>query len=166
MEIEKNIIDTVKKVKSVDLTSISELLVEEEKTPKRDSLGRAYGTGGRKSSTARAWIKPGKGKITVNHKDIEQYFKRAVLRMIINQPFEETGAIGSFDVFATVKGSGLSGQAGAVRHAISKALSEYDPAAYHKKLRAAGLLTRDHRTVERKKYGHKKARKRFQFSKR
>lgn len=165
MEIEKNILDLVKQ-EPKSINEIVESIPAEEKKPQRDSLGRAYGTGGRKSSTARAWVKPGKGKITVNHKDITEYFKRAVLRMIINQPFEETGAIGEFDVFATVKGSGLSGQAGAVRHAISKALSLYDPAAYHRKLRAAGFLTRDHRVVERKKYGHKKARKRFQFSKR
>ena len=167
MEISKDILEQVKSPKnSVNHESTPAHIELKDKEPQRDSLGRAYGTGGRKSSSARAWIKPGKGKVTVNGKTLEAYFTRAVLRMVVMQPFEYTNTIGEFDVFATVKGSGLSGQAGAVRHAISKALDNYDPKVYHVTLRSQGLLTRDNREVERKKYGHKKARKRFQFSKR
>lgn len=140
--------------------------VKEIKKPARDKLGRSYGTGRRKDASARAWVKPGKGTITVNNKDISRYFARPVLQMIVRQPFASTNTEKQFDVFCTVIGGGLSGQAGAVRHAISRALDEYDPEAYHKILRSGGFLTRDSRVVERKKYGRKKARKRFQFSKR
>ena len=133
--------------------------------PKIDDLGRAYATGKRKNSIARVWIKPGSGKVTVNGRDQEVYFARPVLRLIIAQAFEVTERIDSYDVVATVKGGGLSGQAGAVRHGISKALTYYEP-ALRKPLKAAGFMTRDSRVVERKKYGKAKARKSFQFSKR
>lgn len=133
--------------------------------PKIDDLGRSYATGKRKNSIARVWIKPGNGKITVNGRDQEVYFARPVLRLIIRQAFEVTERIDGYDVIATVKGGGLSGQAGAVRHGISKALTYYEP-ALRPPLKAAGFLTRDSRVVERKKYGRAKARKSFQFSKR
>lgn len=133
--------------------------------PKIDDLGRAYATGRRKVSSARVWIKPGTGKIVVNKKDITDYFTRPVLRMVVNQPFGVTSTIDKFDVYCTVKGGGLSGQAGAVRHGISRALDNYDP-ELHTALKRGGFLTRDSRMVERKKYGKKKARKSFQFSKR
>lgn len=125
----------------------------------------AYGTGRRKNAVARVWIKSGGGKITVNGKEFEQYFARPVLRMIINQPFAVINRVGNFDINCTVIGGGLSGQAGAVRLGISRALDTYD-SAFHKPLRQGGFLTRDSRVVERKKYGHKKARRSFQFSKR
>ncbi len=137
-----------------------------EKTPQIDSLGRSYGTGRRKNSSARVWIKPGKGALNINGKDAKAYFGRPVLRMIINQVFEVTNSEGQFDVFCTVKGGGLSGQAGAIRHGIARALDGFNPVTYHGALRAAGFLTRDSRAVERKKPGRKKARKSFQFSKR
>jgi len=124
-----------------------------------------YGTGRRKNAIARVWVKRGNGKITVNGKNFEQYFARPVLRMIINQPFASIDRIGNFDINCTVVGGGLSGQAGAVRLGISRALDEYD-SIFHKPLRQGGFLTRDSRIVERKKYGHKKARRSFQFSKR
>jgi len=133
--------------------------------PKRDKQGRAYATGKRKDAVARVWVKPGKGKITVNERDIEKYFTRPVLRMLINQPFTVSNRAGEFDVVCTVSGGGLSGQAGAVRHGISKALTYYEP-ELRGALKAGGFLTRDSRTVERKKYGKKKARRSFQFSKR
>ncbi len=136
------------------------------KEPKLDKLGRAYGTGRRKGSVARVWIKPGMGKVTVNGKDQEQYFARPVLRMILNQPFVAVEMDNKFDVIATVKGGGLSGQAGAVRHGLSRALDNFDPQTFHKALRKGGFLTRDARVVERKKYGRAKARRSFQFSKR
>jgi small subunit ribosomal protein S9 len=132
---------------------------------KVDKLGRAYATGKRKNAIARVWVKPGKGKITINGKESDAYFARPVLRMMINQPFKITEREGEFDVVCTVTGSGLSGQAGAVRHGISKALSDYEP-ALRPALKHAGFLTRDPRVVERKKYGRKKARRSFQFSKR
>lgn len=125
----------------------------------------AYGTGRRKASVARVWVKRGTGKITVNGRTLEVYFARPVLRMIINQPFAAIDRIGNFDINCTVLGGGLSGQAGAIRLGISRALDEYD-AIFHKPLRQGGFLTRDSRVVERKKYGHKKARRSFQFSKR
>ncbi len=134
-------------------------------TPKIDEQGRAYGTGRRKSATARVWIKPGTGKITVNGKDQEQYFARPVLRMVIEQPLVETERRTEFDVICTVKGSGLSGQAGAVRHGIARALVNYEP-GLRSVLKPFGFMTRDPRTVERKKYGRAKARRSFQFSKR
>ncbi|MGB0907927.1 MAG: 30S ribosomal protein S9 [Maricaulaceae bacterium] len=133
--------------------------------PKIDELGRAYATGKRKNSIARVWIKPGNGKITINGRDQETYFARPVLRLIIRQAFEVSGRVDAYDVTATVKGGGLSGQAGAVRHGISKALTYYEP-ALRASLKAAGFMTRDSRVVERKKYGKAKARKSFQFSKR
>ncbi|MCE3005268.1 MAG: 30S ribosomal protein S9 [Alphaproteobacteria bacterium] len=135
------------------------------RTAKVDKQGRAYGTGRRKNAIARVWIKKGKGKYTINGKTLEQYFARPVSRMIINQPFAALGEEGKFDVTVTVLGGGLSGQAGAVRHGISRALDEYNP-EYHKVLRQGGFLTRDSRVVERKKYGRAKARRSFQFSKR
>ncbi len=133
--------------------------------PQRDDLGRAYATGKRKDAVARVWIKPGSGKVSVNGKDMDAYFARPVLQMILRQPFQVAGVDGQFDVMATVKGGGLSGQAGAVKHGISKALQLYDP-SLRGALKAAGFLTRDSRVVERKKYGKAKARKSFQFSKR
>lgn len=133
--------------------------------PKIDALGRAYGTGRRKDSAARVWIKRGSGKIIVNGKENAVYFARPTLRMLINQPFLAVDGENKFDVMCTVKGGGLSGQAGAVRHGISRALDAYDP-NFHKALRHGGFLTRDSRVVERKKYGKAKARRSFQFSKR
>ena len=132
---------------------------------KVDKHGRAYATGKRKNAIARVWVKPGKGQITVNGKTSDAYFARPVLRMMINQPFRVTEREGQFDVVCSVVGSGLSGQAGAVRHGISKALSDYEP-ELRPTLKHAGFLTRDSRVVERKKYGKKKARRSFQFSKR
>jgi small subunit ribosomal protein S9 len=133
--------------------------------PKLDQFGRAYATGKRKDAVARVWIKPGSGKITVNGREVETYFARPVLRMMINQPFEVVARIDQYDVMCTVAGGGLSGQAGAVRHGISKALTYYEP-TLRPPLKAAGFLTRDARVVERKKYGRAKARRSFQFSKR
>ena len=133
--------------------------------PVRDELGRSYATGKRKDAVARVWIKPGSGKVTVNGKEMNAYFARPVLQMVLAQPFEVAGVVGEFDVMATVKGGGLSGQAGAVKHGISKALQLYEP-SLRGPLKAAGFLTRDARVVERKKYGKRKARRSFQFSKR
>ncbi|MBT4880115.1 MAG: 30S ribosomal protein S9 [Alphaproteobacteria bacterium] len=133
--------------------------------PKKDSLGRSYATGKRKNAIARVWIKPGKGKVTVNGKDSRVYFARPVLRMLIGQPFDIVNRKGHFDVMCTVKGGGLSGQAGAVRHGISKALVCFEP-ELRPSLKTGGFLTRDSRVVERKKYGRRKARRSFQFSKR
>jgi small subunit ribosomal protein S9 len=132
---------------------------------KIDKFGRAYGTGKRKNAIARVWVKPGKGVVTINGKDQSVYFARPVLRMMLEQPFKVTDRIGQYDVIATVVGSGLSGQAGAVRHGISKALSDYEP-ELRTALKRVGFLTRDSRVVERKKYGKAKARRSFQFSKR
>ena len=129
------------------------------------TVTKYYATGKRKTSIARVWILPGEGRIFVNKKPVEEYFLRDTSLMIIKQPFELTGTWGRFDVRATVVGGGLSGQAGAVRHGISKALLEVDP-SYRGELKKAGLITRDSRKVERKKYGLKGARKSFQFSKR
>ncbi|MCA3447820.1 MAG: 30S ribosomal protein S9 [Rhodobacter sp.] len=131
----------------------------------RDALGRSYATGKRKNAVARVWIKPGSGKVLVNGKTMPEYFARPVLQMILRQPFTVAGVEGQFDVHATVTGGGLSGQAGAVKHGISKALQLYEP-GLRTALKAAGFLTRDSRVVERKKYGKAKARKSFQFSKR
>ena len=124
-----------------------------------------YGTGRRKNAIARVFLKRGTGKITVPGRELATYFARPVLRMIINQPFGAIDRVGNFDINCTVVGGGLSGQAGAVRHGISRALDEYD-SIFHVQLRKGGFLTRDARVVERKKYGHKKARRSFQFSKR
>ena len=133
--------------------------------PKRDAQGRSYATGKRKNAVARVWIKPGNGKITVNGRDSPIYFARPVLRMLLNQPFVVANRLGQFDVVCTVVGGGLSGQAGAVRHGISKALTYYEP-ELRPTLKSQGFLTRDPRVVERKKYGKAKARRSFQFSKR
>ncbi|TAF40790.1 MAG: 30S ribosomal protein S9, partial [Alphaproteobacteria bacterium] len=131
---------------------------EIQRVAKVDALGRSYGTGRRKNAIARVWVKPGTGKIIVNGRDQSTYFARPVLRMIINQPFGALDRAGTFDVFATVKGGGLSGQAGAVRHGISRALDRFSP-EFHSVLRKGGFLTRDSRVVERKKYGRAKARR-------
>ena len=136
-----------------------------EAKPRLDPQGRAYATGKRKNAVARVWIKPGTGKITVNGRDSPVYFARPVLRMLLNQPFVVAERLGQFDVICTVTGGGLSGQAGAVRHGISKALTCYEP-GLRPALKAQGFLTRDSRVVERKKYGKRKARRSFQFSKR
>ena len=133
--------------------------------PKRDALGRSYATGKRKDAVARVWVKPGTGKVVVNGKEMAVYFARPVLQMILRQPFEVAGVVGQYDVYATVAGGGLSGQAGAVKHGISKALQLHEP-SLRAALKAAGFLTRDSRVVERKKYGKAKARRSFQFSKR
>ena len=136
-----------------------------EREPKIDKLGRSYSTGRRKESTARVWVKRGTGKITINGKDMPLYFARPVLQMQLNFVFDVTERKDQFDVIATVKGGGLSGQAGAVRHGLSRALTLFEP-DLRKPLKVAGMLTRDSRVVERKKYGRAKARKSFQFSKR
>jgi small subunit ribosomal protein S9 len=139
--------------------------VAPEAQPKRDAQGRSYGTGRRKNAIARVWIAPGKGKLNINGKTAEEYFARPVLRMLIAQPFLVTDRYNSFDLTCTVVGGGLSGQAGALRHGLSRALVNYEP-GLRKLLKAAGFLTRDSRVVERKKYGKAKARRSFQFSKR
>jgi small subunit ribosomal protein S9 len=130
-----------------------------------DKQGRAYATGKRKNAIARVWIKPGSGKVTINGRDQKVYFARPTLRLVINQPFQVSERIDQYDVVATVKGGGLSGQAGAVKHGISQALTRYEP-VLRAPVKAAGFLTRDSRVVERKKYGRAKARRSFQFSKR
>jgi len=130
-----------------------------------DKFGRAYATGRRKDAVARVWLKPGSGKIEVNGRDQETYFARPSLRLVINQPFDVAERSGQYDVVATVKGGGLSGQAGAVKHGIAQALSRFEP-ALRTAVKQAGFLTRDPRVVERKKYGRAKARRSFQFSKR
>ncbi|WP_341894097.1 30S ribosomal protein S9 [Ferrovibrio terrae] len=137
-------------------------VVEERKL---DKYGRAYATGKRKNAIARVWIKPGTGKFTVNGKESNDYFARPVLRMLLAQPMVVTNRTGQFDIMATVVGGGLSGQAGALRHGISKALTYFEP-TLRPALKAQGFLTRDSRVVERKKYGKPKARRSFQFSKR
>ena len=161
-----NSLEDLKEVVSGDADAeapVAEVQITRE--PQRDALGRSYATGKRKDAVARVWIKPGSGKVTVNGRAIDVYFARPVLQMILKQPFQVAGVEGEFDVMATVKGGGLSGQAGAVKHGISKALQLYDP-GLRAPLKAAGFLTRDSRVVERKKYGKAKARKSFQFSKR
>ena len=152
---------------SIEGVSAEGVVAEETITrePVRDELGRSYATGKRKDAVARVWVRPGSGKITVNGKDMPTYFARPVLQMVIGQPFSVAGVEGQFDVMATVKGGGLSGQAGAVKHGISRALMIYEP-SLRGALKAAGFLTRDARVVERKKYGKRKARRSFQFSKR
>jgi small subunit ribosomal protein S9 len=132
---------------------------------KLDKQGRAYATGKRKDAVARVWIKPGAGKIVINEREIETYFARPVLRMMIQQPIAAANRAGQYDVICTVSGGGLSGQAGAVRHGISKALTNFEP-DLRSVLKRGGFLTRDSRVVERKKYGRAKARRSFQFSKR
>ncbi len=149
-----------------DLGSASaEIAVVDVPQPERDAYGRSYATGKRKNAIARVWIKPGTGKVQVNGRDIAVYFARPVLRMIINQPFQVSNRLDQFDVYCTVVGGGLSGQAGAVRHGISTALTLYEP-TLRPDLKHAGLLTRDARVVERKKYGRRKARRGMQWAKR
>ncbi len=148
-----------------DTASEANLAKEKPQVPVKDHLGRSYATGKRKNSIARVWIKAGTGKISVGKKDVADYFGRAALQMIIKQPFVATKTADNFDVMCTVTGGGISGQAGAVRHGISKALVLFDP-ELKSILRKGGFLTRDSRVVERKKAGRKKARKSFQFSKR
>ncbi len=174
-------VETVKKTRSAKTTEATATLadvglkiakdstekkevVKKEKAVK-DSKGRVYSTGKRKTSVARVWISAGNGKITVNGKDYEAYFRRPILQMIINQPFGVAKREGAYDVFATIVGGGLSGQAGALKHGISKALALAEP-ELRPVIKQAGFLTRDSRVVERKHYGHKKARRSFQFSKR
>ncbi len=151
-----------------DLKDLAETVAPAEPElpePKIDAQGRAYATGKRKDAVARVWIKPGVGRFTVNGRDGESYFARPVLRMLLRQPFAAVNRTDQYDVWCTVKGGGLSGQAGAVRHGISRALTHYEP-VLRPVLKAGGFLTRDARVVERKKYGQPKARRRFQFSKR
>ena len=148
--------------------TVADQVVEEspiKREPVRDDLGRSYATGKRKDAVARVWIKAGGGKVTVNGKEMNSYFARPVLQMVIGQAFSVAGVEDQFDVMATVKGGGLSGQVGAVKHGISKALCLFEP-SLRSSLKSAGFLTRDSRVVERKKYGKPKARKSFQFSKR
>lgn len=140
-------------------------IVAAPKEPVLDAQGRAYATGKRKNAIARVWIKPGSGKITVNGRPLEQYFARPVLRMLVQQPFMAVNRLAQFDVMCTANGGGLSGQAGAVRHGISKALTYFEP-GLRPTLKQGGFLTRDSRIVERKKYGRAKARRSYQFSKR
>ncbi|ETW14706.1 30S ribosomal protein S9 [Roseivivax marinus] len=158
-----NSLEELGEAAGVEATPEAEAQITRE--PQRDEFGRSYATGRRKDATARVWIKPGSGKVTVNGKPLNEYFARPVLQMILNQAFTVSGTVDQFDVMATVKGGGLSGQAGAVKHGISRALQLYDP-SLRPALKAAGFLTRDSRTVERKKYGRAKARRSFQFSKR
>lgn len=149
-----------------DMAQAAGLIADEQlPEPVRDAQGRSYATGKRKNAIARVWVKPGWGKITVNGQDADAYFKRPVLMMVIRQPFTVANVVDNFDIVATVVGGGLSGQAGAVRHGISKALTLYEP-TLRKPLKKEGFLTRDSRVVERKKYGKAKARRSFQFSKR
>ncbi|GHG80773.1 30S ribosomal protein S9 [Pseudodonghicola xiamenensis] len=163
--------EEIKTLAELDVVAANGELVTAEveldlpREPVRDELGRSYATGKRKDAVARVWIKPGSGKVVVNGKDMGVYFARPVLQLILRQPFQVAGVEGEFDVMATVKGGGLTGQAGAVKHGISKALQLYDP-SLRGALKAAGFLTRDSRVVERKKYGKRKARRSFQFSKR
>ena len=156
---ETNSLDDLSKLKADDK---EEAIINE---PKIDTLGRSYATGRRKESTARVWVKRGTGKISINGKEMVNYFARPVLQMQLNFVFDVTERKDQFDVIATVKGGGLSGQAGAVRHGLSRALCLFEP-DLRKPLKSAGMLTRDSRVVERKKYGRAKARKSFQFSKR
>ena len=145
-----------------EVTRVSNAPLREQEV---DSLGRAYATGRRKDAVARVWLKPGTGSIIVNGRTQEVYFARPTLRLVLNQPFSLSDREGQYDVIATVKGGGLSGQAGAVKHGISQALAKFEP-ALRAGVKAAGFLTRDSRVVERKKYGRAKARRSFQFSKR
>lgn len=146
-------------------SEVTETAKKETPKPKKDKFGRSYATGKRKDAVARVWVKAGKGSITVNGRTLENYFPRPVLRMLINQPFAVTERTGQFDVICTVRGGGLSGQAGAIRHGISRALNLFEP-ELRPTLKKGGFLTRDSRVVERKKYGRRKARRSFQFSKR
>jgi small subunit ribosomal protein S9 len=161
--------DTVESLADLETLGAESLAPVSAPAPLRekqvDAQGRAYATGRRKDAVARVWLKPGTGLITVNGRDQTVYFARPTLRLVINQPFGITARIGQYDIVATVKGGGLSGQAGAVKHGIAQALTKFEP-ALRAAVKAEGFLTRDSRTVERKKYGKAKARKSFQFSKR
>ena len=154
--------NSLEELSKLKVDTNEEVVVNE---PKIDTLGRSYATGRRKESTARVWVKRGTGKISINGKEMISYFARPVLQMQLNFVFDVTERKDQFDVIATVRGGGLSGQAGAVRHGLSRALSLFEP-DLRKPLKTAGMLTRDSRVVERKKYGRAKARKSFQFSKR
>ncbi len=159
---------TLADLRDLQIVNQAALPVADERAPvepKRDAQGRSYATGRRKDAVARVWIKPGRGEISINGKKANQYFARPVLRMLITQPFLVADVYNQFDVYCTVNGGGLSGQAGAVRHGISRALTFYDP-SLRGILKQAQFLTRDSRVVERKKYGRAKARRSFQFSKR
>nr|WP_202617949.1 30S ribosomal protein S9 [Aureimonas leprariae] len=148
-----------------DLQTVETVAAAPVHVQKLDAQGRAYATGKRKDAVARVWVKPGSGKITVNDKEFGAYFARPVLQMVLQQPIVAAARDGQFDIVATVTGGGLSGQAGAVRHGISKALTYFEP-GLRPVLKKGGFLTRDSRVVERKKYGKAKARRSFQFSKR
>ena len=161
-EEEQNLSDLSQLGEATGLTTEAE---PEALEPKIDAQGRSYATGKRKNAVARVWIKPGSGRLAVNGREGDDYFARPVLRMVINQPFDAVNRRDQFDVHCTVKGGGLSGQAGAVRHGISKALTLFEP-GLRPVLKKGGFLTRDPRVVERKKYGKAKARRSFQFSKR
>lgn len=157
-----------KKIESLQDIKAATAANTEAKAPRKsvkDKKGRSYATGKRKDAVARVWVMPGKGNITINDKSMDEYFARPVLKMVINQPFVVANRENEFDVVCTVKGGGLSGQAGAIKHGIAKALNEYEP-ELRTVLKQAGLLTRDDRVVERKKYGKAKARRSYQFSKR
>ena len=157
-----------KKIESLQDIKAATAANTEAKAPRKsvkDKKGRSYATGKRKDAVARVWVMPGKGNITINDKSMDEYFARPVLKMVINQPFVVTNRENEFDVVCTVKGGGLSGQAGAIKHGIAKALNEYEP-ELRTVLKQAGFLTRDPRVVERKKYGKAKARRSYQFSKR
>lgn len=157
-----------KKIESLQDIKAATVANTEAKAPRKsvkDKKGRSYATGKRKDAVARVWIMPGKGNITINDKSMDEYFARPVLKMVINQPFVVANRENEFDVVCTVKGGGLSGQAGAIKHGIAKALNEYEP-ELRTVLKQAGFLTRDDRVVERKKYGKAKARRSYQFSKR
>ena len=168
--VDKNLVEQLGDIEKKATSSSND--IEGEKTssgigvePKIDKFGRSYATGRRKSSVARVWLKEGSGKIVINGKEFEQYFSRPVLRMIITQPLEIIERSGKFDILTTVSGGGLSGQAGAIRHGLSRAIISFDP-TLRPTLKKAGMLTRDSRVVERKKYGRHKARRSHQFSKR
>ena len=158
-------LDNLKAATEGTASFVEPAVQKESRKKKIDQQGRAYATGKRKNAIARVWIKPGMGKIMVNGRAWESYFARPVLQMIISQPFKTSSRTGQYDVFCTIKGGGLSGQAGALRHGISRALVHFEP-ELHSVLKQGGFLTRDSRVVERKKYGQAKARRRFQFSKR
>ena len=155
-------INTLEDLGTATQTEVSDAPVRVQKI---DAQGRAYATGKRKDAVARVWVKPGSGKVTINGRELTTYFARPVLQMIVQQPIVAAERVDQFDVVATVAGGGLSGQAGAVRHGISQALTHYEP-ALRSVLKKGGFLTRDSRVVERKKYGRAKARRSFQFSKR
>ena len=162
---EKKSLEDLKELKENDEVVDQVTSEKTDASPVKDDLGRSYATGKRKDAVARVWLKKGAGVVLVNGKDMGKYFARPVLQMLVNQPFSVAKVEGEFDIKATVKGGGLSGQAGALKHGISKALSLYEP-TLRPLLKNAGFITRDSRVVERKKYGKPKARRRFQFSKR